>query len=150
MWLNILGRRIEASVLCFLEPGYDINLAFLSPKLSHGIDIVLVCLCPCQFDNPRNTLRWKLLQLASICLQIILFGLRTASMYVTTDHNIWPSQIEMYGTSWGARFWVVVRVCGYVVREMRFTSGGCQGWSNLILVVYQKCDMCTLNARPST
>jgi hypothetical protein len=23
VWLNILGTRIEASVLCFLEPGYD-------------------------------------------------------------------------------------------------------------------------------
>jgi hypothetical protein len=38
-----------------------LNLAFLFAKLSHGIDIVLVCLCPCGFDNPRNTLRWKLL-----------------------------------------------------------------------------------------
>jgi hypothetical protein len=56
-----------------------LNLDFLSPKLSHGIDIVLVFLCPCRFDNPRNTLRWKLLQLASVRLQIILFGLRTTN-----------------------------------------------------------------------
>jgi hypothetical protein len=34
-----------------------LNLVFLSPKLSRGIDIVLVYLCPCGFDNPRNTLR---------------------------------------------------------------------------------------------
>jgi hypothetical protein len=33
-----------------------LNLAF-SPKLSCGIDKVLVCLYPCGFDNPRNTLR---------------------------------------------------------------------------------------------
>jgi hypothetical protein len=33
-----------------------LNIAFLSPKLSHGIDKVLVCLCPCGFNNPRNTL----------------------------------------------------------------------------------------------
>jgi hypothetical protein len=58
-----------------------LNLAFLSPKLSRGIDIVLVCLCPCGFDNPRNTLRWKLLQLASVCLRIILFSLRTANKH---------------------------------------------------------------------
>jgi hypothetical protein len=62
-----------------------LNLAFLSPKLSHGIDIVLVCLCPRGFDNPRNTLRWKLLQLASVRLRIILFGLRTANNVTTLD-----------------------------------------------------------------
>jgi hypothetical protein len=56
-----------------------LNLAFLSPKLSHNIDIVLVHLCPCGFDNPRNTLRWKLLQLASVRLRIDLFGWRTAN-----------------------------------------------------------------------
>ncbi len=56
-----------------------LNSAFLSPKLSHGIDIVLVCLYPCGFDNPSYTLRWKLLQLASVCLRIILFGLRTTN-----------------------------------------------------------------------
>jgi hypothetical protein len=39
-----------------------LNIAFLSLKLSHGIDKVLVCLCPYGFYNPRNTLRWKLLQ----------------------------------------------------------------------------------------
>jgi hypothetical protein len=48
-----------------------LNLAFISPNLSRGIDIVLVCLCPCGFDNPRNTPRSKLLQLASIHLRII-------------------------------------------------------------------------------
>jgi hypothetical protein len=47
--------------------------------LSRGIDKVLVCLCPCGFDNPRNTLRSKLLQLAPIQLRISLFGLRTAN-----------------------------------------------------------------------
>jgi hypothetical protein len=56
-----------------------LNLAFLSPKLPCVIDKVLLCLCPCGFDYPRNTLRWKLLQLASIRLKIILFGLRTAN-----------------------------------------------------------------------
>jgi hypothetical protein len=56
-----------------------LNLAFISPKLSRGIDILLVYLCPCGFDNPRNTLMWKLLQLASVRLRIILFGLRTAN-----------------------------------------------------------------------
>jgi hypothetical protein len=56
-----------------------LNLAFFSPKFSCGIDKVLVCLCPCGFDNPRNTLRWKLLQLASVHLWIILLGLRTAN-----------------------------------------------------------------------
>jgi hypothetical protein len=56
-----------------------LNLAFLSKKLSCGIDIVLVYLCPYGFNNPRNTLRSKLLQLASICLRIILFGLRTSN-----------------------------------------------------------------------
>jgi hypothetical protein len=34
-----------------------LNLAFLSPKLSRGIDILLVYLYPCGLDNPRNTLR---------------------------------------------------------------------------------------------
>jgi hypothetical protein len=56
-----------------------LNLAFLSPKLSRVIDKVLVCLCPCGFDNPRNTLWWKLLQLSYVCLRIILLGLRTAN-----------------------------------------------------------------------
>jgi hypothetical protein len=56
-----------------------LNLAFLSPKLSRGIDKVLVYLCPCGFEYPRNTLRWKLLQLESVCLRIILLGLRTAN-----------------------------------------------------------------------
>jgi hypothetical protein len=60
-----------------------LNLAFLSLKLSRGIDIVLVCLYSCGFDNPRNTLRWKLLQLASVCLRIILFGLRTVNIFQT-------------------------------------------------------------------
>jgi hypothetical protein len=56
-----------------------LNLAFLSPKLSRDIDKVLVCLCTCGFDNPRNTLRWKLLQLAFLRFRIILLGLRTAN-----------------------------------------------------------------------
>jgi hypothetical protein len=56
-----------------------LNLDFLSPKLSRGIYKVVVCLCPCGFENPRNTLRWKLLQLASVHLRIILLGLRTAN-----------------------------------------------------------------------
>jgi hypothetical protein len=56
-----------------------LNLVFLSPKLSRGIDEVLVYLYPCGFDNSRNTFRWKLLQLASVRLRIILFGLRTAN-----------------------------------------------------------------------
>jgi hypothetical protein len=56
-----------------------LNLAFLSLKLSCDIDIVLVYLYPCGFDNPGNTLRWKLLQLAYVHLRIILFGLRTAN-----------------------------------------------------------------------
>jgi hypothetical protein len=56
-----------------------LNLALLSPKLSRGIDKVIVCLYPCGFDNPRNTLRWKLLQLASVCLRIILLGSRTTN-----------------------------------------------------------------------
>jgi hypothetical protein len=56
-----------------------LNLAFLSPKLSCGIDKVLVCPYPCGFDNPRNTFRWKLQQLASVRLWIILLGLRTAN-----------------------------------------------------------------------
>jgi hypothetical protein len=56
-----------------------LNLALLSPKLSHGIDIVLVYLCPCGFDNPRNKHRWKLLQLTTVCLRIILFDLRTTN-----------------------------------------------------------------------
>jgi hypothetical protein len=30
-----------------------LNLAFLSPKLSCGMDKVLVCLCPFGFDNLR-------------------------------------------------------------------------------------------------
>jgi hypothetical protein len=34
-----------------------LNLDFLSPKLSRGIDIVLVYLCPYGFDKPGNTLR---------------------------------------------------------------------------------------------
>jgi hypothetical protein len=56
-----------------------LNLVFLSPKLSRGIDKILVYLCPCGFDNPRNTLRWKLLQLAFVCLRIILLGLSFAN-----------------------------------------------------------------------
>jgi hypothetical protein len=39
-----------------------LNLAFLSPSLSRGIDKVLVCLYPYGSDNPRNTL-WILLGL---------------------------------------------------------------------------------------
>jgi hypothetical protein len=34
-----------------------LNIAFLPPKLSRGIDNVLVYLCSCGFNNPRNTLR---------------------------------------------------------------------------------------------
>jgi hypothetical protein len=64
-----------------------LNLAFLSPKLSRGIDIVLVYLCPCGLDNPRNTLRWKLLQLASIHLRIILFSLRTANIVTGVEED---------------------------------------------------------------
>jgi hypothetical protein len=56
-----------------------LNLTFLLPKISHGIDKVLVYLYPSGFNNPMNTLRWKLLQLAPVRLQIILFGLRTAN-----------------------------------------------------------------------
>jgi hypothetical protein len=56
-----------------------LNLAFLSLKLSCGIDKVLICLYPCGFDNPRNTLKQKLQQLASVHLQIILLGLSTAN-----------------------------------------------------------------------
>jgi hypothetical protein len=68
-----------------------LNLAFLSPKLSRDIDKVLVWLCPCRFDNSRNTLTWKLLQLASVRLRIILLGLRTAN-------NLQP-QAPRVGTS---------------------------------------------------
>jgi hypothetical protein len=46
---------------------------------------------------------------------------------ITIDHTMWPSQIKMYGTSLGAKFQAMVGVCGYIVRVMRFTSGGCQG-----------------------
>jgi hypothetical protein len=76
-----------------------LNLAFLSPKLSRGIDKVLVCLCPCGFDNPRNTLRWKMLQLAFVRLQIILLGLTTTSTLVArltlvrNAHNIEGSSL---------------------------------------------------------
>jgi hypothetical protein len=56
-----------------------LNIGFLSPKLSCGIDKVLVCLCHYGLDNPRNTLRRKLLQLASLHLRIILLDLRTAN-----------------------------------------------------------------------
>jgi hypothetical protein len=56
-----------------------LNLAFLSSKLSRGIDKMLVCLYPCGFNNPRNTVRWKLLQLTFVRLRIILLGLRTAN-----------------------------------------------------------------------
>jgi hypothetical protein len=60
-----------------------LNLPLLSPKLSRGIDIVLVYHYPCGFDNPTNTLRWNLLQLAYICLWIILLGLRTTNNELT-------------------------------------------------------------------
>jgi hypothetical protein len=68
---------------------HRLNLTFLSPKLSCGIDKVLVYLCPCGFDNPRNTLRWKLLQLGSVRLRIILLGLRTTHnrRLCTTGHR---------------------------------------------------------------
>jgi hypothetical protein len=81
-----------------------LNLAFLSPKLSRGIDKVLVCLCPCGFDNPRNTLRWKLLQLASVCLRIILFGLRTANSGI--DRKTTSDTCHFLGSSlvcWSSR-----------------------------------------------
>jgi hypothetical protein len=61
-----------------------LSLAFLSPKLSRGIDKVLVCLSPCGFDNPRNTLRWKLIQLAFVRCPIILLGLGTTNTYPLT------------------------------------------------------------------
>jgi hypothetical protein len=60
-----------------------LNLAFLSPKLSRDIDKVLVYLYPCGFDNPMNTRRWKLLQLAFVRLRIILFGIRTVNTHVS-------------------------------------------------------------------
>jgi hypothetical protein len=65
-----------------------LNLPFLSPMLSRGIDKVLVCLYPYGFDNPRNTLRWKLLQLTSVRLQIILFGLRTTNNFASVSMNL--------------------------------------------------------------
>jgi hypothetical protein len=44
------------------------------------------------FDNPRNTLRLKLLQLISVRLWIILFGLRTAN----TGPWCWPCLSEKW------------------------------------------------------
>jgi hypothetical protein len=73
-----------------------LNLVFLSPKLSHSIDKVLLYLCPYGFDNPKNTLRWKLLQLASVCLRIILLGLRTANNTLKSDKGM-HKRIEMLG-----------------------------------------------------
>jgi hypothetical protein len=75
-----------------------LNLAFLSPKLSHDIDKVLVCLCPCGFNNHRNTFRWKLLQLASVRLRIILFGLRTANSWA---RKCWSAR----GMMWAWKCW---------------------------------------------
>jgi hypothetical protein len=63
---------------------HRLNLAFLSPKISHGIAKVLVCLCLYGFNNPTNTLRWKLLLLVSVCLWIILLGLWTANKLSST------------------------------------------------------------------
>jgi hypothetical protein len=71
-----------------------LNLAFLSPKLSCSIDIVLVCLCPHGFDNPRNTLRWKLLELTSVRLRIILFDLRS------TNTNTLCVGAALHDTNW--------------------------------------------------
>jgi hypothetical protein len=76
IWVVLLNSRL--------------NLAFLSPKLSHGIDKMLVYLCPSGFDNHRNTLRWKLLQLAFVRLWIILFGLRTANNTVGSLSTLTP------------------------------------------------------------
>jgi hypothetical protein len=58
-----------------------LNLAFLSPKLSRGIDKVLVFLYPYGFNNPRNTLRWKLLQLSSVCMLQSTCFVRTKVIY---------------------------------------------------------------------
>jgi hypothetical protein len=68
---------------------------------------MLDCLCPCGFDNPRNTLRWKLLQLAPIRLRINLFGLRTAN----TDSVAATDSVEAGSThSWRERtWWIIVR-----------------------------------------
>jgi hypothetical protein len=77
-------------------PFSRLNLAFLSLKLSHGIDKVLVCLCLCGFDNPRNTLRWKLLQLVSVRLRIILLSLRTANIASDT----WNVNTPFFKLGW--------------------------------------------------
>jgi hypothetical protein len=128
-----------------------LNLAFLSPKLSHGIDKVLIYLCPCGFDNPRNTLRWKLLQLTSVCLQIILFGLRTANKCLTNErceevwgemkvsallHRAIPHPQEMWDRSlqtWPAAIlsWSSRRLPHIAIEEMlEGTRGCCVAWSD--------------------
>jgi hypothetical protein len=63
-----------------------LNLVFLSPKLSRGIDIVLFCLCPME-SITLGILLGYLLQLASVRLQIILFGLRTANNVLRPKHT---------------------------------------------------------------
>jgi hypothetical protein len=84
-----------------------LNLAFLSPKLSHGIDKVLVWLYPCGFDNPRNTFRWKLQQLTYVRLQIILFGLRTVNNTLTSSFSptCWVATISLLKLAFCCHRW---------------------------------------------
>jgi hypothetical protein len=96
-----------------------LNLVFLSPKLSHGIHKVLVNLCPCGFDNPRNTLRWKLLQLASVRLWIILLGLRTANISLSVvcdlDDVVGLRLLSLCATLWIDN--VVLSLCFWLVKN---------------------------------
>jgi hypothetical protein len=62
-----------------IRPWFGVSCYSSRSQDLEALDKVLVCLCPCGFDNLRNTLRWKLLQLAYVRLQIILFGLSTTN-----------------------------------------------------------------------
>jgi hypothetical protein len=106
-----------------------LNLAFVSPRISRGIGKVLVCLSPYGFDNPSNTLRRKLLQLASVFLRIILLGLRTANS-VYTKAYMWKTTL-----GWGrtrpdflALLWIVATpgaLLACVCRVVRFIPLQC-------------------------
>jgi hypothetical protein len=128
---------IQLHLSCTTPP--RLNLAFLSPKLSHGIDKVLVYLCHYGFDNPSNTLRSKLLQLASVCLQIILLGLRTTNSRHPTVFFI-VKQVRLGIPNFSSKLveqqWWVVHVPslqksrGSEAKDGRFDGVGCSQWNS--------------------
>jgi hypothetical protein len=85
--LSLPFKTVPKSMVCVCIYTIAFQLSYnLSPKLSRGIDIVLFCLCPMD-SITLGILLGYLLQLASVRLQIILFGLRTANNVLRPKHT---------------------------------------------------------------